>query len=236
MCNFWFSLKLYHYRIIGLFRDTKDSQSLKSNAHCRAVAESPPAADVRLAAFHPRQVQFSRRLPCPVLLFVCSVIGRKTTVRVKSTAPFARGSKTSSCARTAYTTAPTAGKHVMSPQRMSGRIDSKIIELQVDPDERLAAAVCGAARYLADAAGLGIESVVQMQKAIVSACQEAFEHLAGNHPHLEVTLTRYADRIEVALAYQGGAAPAVGLDRIAGMAQGLGIWSRPTAGAAPPWY
>ncbi len=108
---------------------------------------------------------------------------------------------------------------------MSVRIDSKIIDLQVDPDERLAAAVGGAARYLADAAGLGIEAVVQMQKAIVSACQEAFEHLAGNHPHLEVTLTRYADRIEVALAYQGGAAPAVGLDRIAGMAQGLGIWS-----------
>ncbi len=108
---------------------------------------------------------------------------------------------------------------------MSVRSDSKIIELQVDPDERLAAAVGGAARYLADEAGLGIEVVVEMQKSIVSVCQEAFEHLAGNHPHLEVTLTRFADRIEVALAYQGGAAPAVGLDRITGMAQGLGIWS-----------
>src|SRR6266478_7798816 len=41
--------------IIGPLRDAKDSQSLRSNAHCSVVAESPLAAGVRLAAFHLRQ-------------------------------------------------------------------------------------------------------------------------------------------------------------------------------------
>jgi hypothetical protein len=37
-----------------------------------------------------------------------------------------------------------------------------------------------------------------------------------------VTLTRYPDRIEVAVAHEGDSAPAVGLDRIAGFADQLG--------------
>jgi hypothetical protein len=90
--------------------------------------------------------------------------------------------------------------------------------MQIDADARLAAAVGGAARYLADAAGLKDDAVAQLQTSIVAACREAFDHLTGDHPHLEVTLTRFADRIEVALAHQGETLPAVGLDSIAGFA------------------
>ncbi len=96
--------------------------------------------------------------------------------------------------------------------------EAKSFELQIDADARLAAAAGGAARFLADAAGLTSDEAADLQKSVVAACEEAFEHLAGEHPHLTVTLTRYPDRIEVAMAHKGEAEPAVGLDRIAGFA------------------
>ncbi|HEX4544954.1 MAG TPA: hypothetical protein VH110_01255 [Candidatus Acidoferrum sp.] len=88
--------------------------------------------------------------------------------------------------------------------------------LQTDPDARLAAAVGGAARFLGDAAGLENDAVSQLQSSIVAACREAFEHLTGDHPRLDVTLTRFVDRIEVALCHLGADDPALGLDTIAG--------------------
>jgi hypothetical protein len=100
--------------------------------------------------------------------------------------------------------------------------EPKSFHLQIDADARLAAAVGGAARYLADLAGLKEGAIAQLQTAIVAACQESFDHLTGDHPHLEVTLTHFADRIEVALAHQGEALPAVGLDSIAGFAAQIG--------------
>jgi hypothetical protein len=100
--------------------------------------------------------------------------------------------------------------------------EAKGIELQIDPDARLAAAAGGAARFLAEAAGLSNEETTDLQKSIVAACQEAFEHLTGDHPHVTVTLTRYTDRIEVAVAHKGEASPSVGLDQIAGLADQLG--------------
>jgi hypothetical protein len=48
---------------------------------------------------------------------------------------------------------------------------------------------------------------------------------------LQVTLTRFADRIEVALSHHGDASPAVGLDSIAGLAAQLGG----TEGGANPF-
>jgi hypothetical protein len=90
--------------------------------------------------------------------------------------------------------------------------------LQLDADVRLAAAVGGVARYLADSAGMENDAISQWQSSVVAACREAFEDLTGNPPHLQVTLTRFADRIEVALSHRGEALPAVGLDTIAGFA------------------
>ena len=96
--------------------------------------------------------------------------------------------------------------------------EAKSIQLQIDADPRLAAAVGCAVRFLADAAGLTSDEATDLQKSVVIACEESFEHLTGERPHLTVTLTRYSDRIEVAMAHEGAAEPAVGLDRIAGFA------------------
>jgi hypothetical protein len=89
--------------------------------------------------------------------------------------------------------------------------------MQIEADVRLAAAAGGAARYLADAAGLEGPAISNWQTAIVAACKEAFEHLTRDHPRLNVTLTRLADRLEVALSREGESAPAVGLDSLAGL-------------------
>ena len=111
----------------------------------------------------------------------------------------------------------------MSPSRTTTvSIDFKGIELQIDADARLAAAAGGAARFFAESAGLTSEEATELQKSIVAACEDAFEHLIGDHPHLTVTLKRYPDRIEVSMAHEGGAEPAVGLDRIAGFATQVG--------------
>jgi hypothetical protein len=90
--------------------------------------------------------------------------------------------------------------------------------LLLDADARLAAAVGGAARYLADSAGMENDAVSQLQSSVVAACLETFEDLTADAPHLHVTLALYADRIEVALRHHGEALPAVGLDAIAGFA------------------
>ena len=96
------------------------------------------------------------------------------------------------------------------------------IRLQIDADARLAAAAGGAARYLADAAGLENEAISQLQSAIIAACRLAFDHLTVDHPNLDVTLTRLPDRIEVALSLTGESSPAVGLDAVAEFATQIG--------------
>lgn len=110
----------------------------------------------------------------------------------------------------------------MCPSRRTVETDSKAIQLRIDADDRFAAAAGGAARYFADTAGLESKEVARLQAATVSACREAFENLTPQHPQLEVTLTKFADRIEVALRHRGAAVPAVGLDSIAGVAAHLG--------------
>ena len=94
--------------------------------------------------------------------------------------------------------------------------EPKSFRVQIDADARLAAAVGGAARYLAEAAGMESGKAVQWQSSVVAACVEVFHYLDQAHPHLQVTLARFPDRIEVALSHHGDASPAVGLDSIAG--------------------
>ena len=96
--------------------------------------------------------------------------------------------------------------------------EPKSFRVQIDADARLAAAVGGATRFLADAAGMENNAVAQLQSSVVSACVEIFDSFTGEQPHLQVKLTRFADRIEVALSHHGGASPIVGLDSIAGFA------------------
>jgi hypothetical protein len=46
--------------------------------------------------------------------------------------------------------------------------------------------------------------------------------LTEDHPHLQVALFRFADRIELALTHRGDSSPPVGLDSIAGFAGQVG--------------
>jgi len=121
------------------------------------------------------------------------------------------------CAQTVYTIAQTAGKLATFPWRALVVTETHSINMQIEADPRLAAAAGGAARYLADAAGLEGAAIDDWQTAIVAACKEAFAHLTGEHPHLDVRFTRLADRLEVALSREGDSSPAVGLDSLAGL-------------------
>ena len=107
----------------------------------------------------------------------------------------------------------------MFPWRIPVATEAKILYMRIEADARLAAAAGGAARYFADAAGLEAPATMDWQTAILAACKEAFENLTREHPRLDITLTSTADRLEVALSCQGDTAPAVGLDRLAGLAQ-----------------
>lgn len=86
--------------------------------------------------------------------------------------------------------------------------EPKNLHMCIDADPRLAAAAGGVARFLADAAGLESEAVRRLQSAVVEACKEIFPHLATQHPHLEITFSRFSDRLEVSLCHEGQAAPA----------------------------
>jgi hypothetical protein len=114
----------------------------------------------------------------------------------------------------ASTIAPTAAKPATWPSRIPVA-DPKSVTLQIDADRRFATAAGGVARYLGDSSGLESGSASRLQAAVVAACQEAFEYLTAEHPHLTVAFTRHADRIEIAISYEGESAPAVGLDTIA---------------------
>jgi hypothetical protein len=90
--------------------------------------------------------------------------------------------------------------------------EAKSIRLHIDADPRLAAAVGGAARYLADEAGMENDAVAQLQAAVIAACRELFSSLKEDHPSLNVTLTRLRDRIEVSLSHEGTSPQAAGWD------------------------
>ena len=80
------------------------------------------------------------------------------------------------------------------------------IQVRMDADERLVAAVGGAARYLADAAGLGNEVILQFAASVVSACKHCF-HCHSSATQCGITLRRSLDRLEVEVALPGTEPP-----------------------------
>jgi hypothetical protein len=76
--------------------------------------------------------------------------------------------------------------------------------LRIDVDARLAAAAGGAARYLADSAGLSTDATSQLQNSVIAACQAEFQKLTQVDGCVEITLKRFVDRLEIALAHPGG--------------------------------
>lgn len=103
-----------------------------------------------------------------------------------------------------------AGKPATFPWRVAVAAEPKNLHMLMDADARLAAAAGGAARFLADNAGLETEAGTRLQSAVIAACKEAFRHLGLKHPHLGVDFTRYSDRIEVSLSREDDGAPAAG--------------------------
>src|ERR1700686_2331126 len=77
-------------------------------------------------------------------------------------------------------------------------MQSQTITLRLDPDDRLAAAIGGAIRYLADTAGLENESILQLQTSVLAACKQFFDAANGPAP-CEARIRRLDDRLEVEL-------------------------------------
>ena len=90
------------------------------------------------------------------------------------------------------------------------------LHMWIDADARLAAAAGGVAHFLGDAAGLENDAATRLQSAVVEACKEAFEQLAPQDGHLEITFARFSDRLEVSLSHEDCAAPAAASRTISG--------------------
>ena len=81
-----------------------------------------------------------------------------------------------------------------------------MISVRVDHDDRLVAAVGGAARYLADVAGLDNDVILQFQDSVVSACRFCFQ-CPDSAESCAITLRRSEDRIEVEVSLGSAQAP-----------------------------
>jgi hypothetical protein len=90
--------------------------------------------------------------------------------------------------------------------------------LHFSADPRLAAAAGGVARYFADAAGMESDAVARLQAATLAACSLAMAHDAHTEALVSVEVTRFTDRIEVAVAHPASApaplAALSGVDRV----------------------
>lgn len=86
--------------------------------------------------------------------------------------------------------------------------EPKPIHIQIDADPRFAAGAGGAAHYVAENAGMKHEAASELQAATVQACLGVFAGVTSAHPHLDVQLSQFEDRIEVAISLTADAAPA----------------------------
>ena len=86
----------------------------------------------------------------------------------------------------------------------------------MDADERLAAAAGGAARYLADTAGLENSEILGLQAAVVAACKYCF-HCHSSAQHCDISLQKLTDRIEIELAFPGKSPEGKEKPKIAGV-------------------
>lgn len=81
-----------------------------------------------------------------------------------------------------------------------------MIWLRIDHDDRLVAAVGGAARYLADVAGLDNEIILQFQASVISACRFCFR-CRNSEDSCAITLRRSKDRIDVEVSLDDSKPP-----------------------------
>ncbi|MBZ5703576.1 MAG: hypothetical protein LAN84_17225 [Acidobacteriia bacterium] len=93
------------------------------------------------------------------------------------------------------------------------------VKIRIQNDSRLLAGLGGAIAHCACLAGLCESAAASLRAAALGVCQEAFRHLPDSRALLEVAITLYSDRLEVALSQPGSAAPVVGLDTLSGLAE-----------------
>ena len=118
----------------------------------------------------------------------------------------------------ASTIARIAAKPVTFPLRSPANpvpTEPKPILIQLDADPRFAAGAGGAVHYLAENAGLQHEAAIELQSATVNICTIVFSALRAVHPHLDIRLTQFADRIEIAISHEDQGEQAPGLDAMA---------------------
>ena len=99
-------------------------------------------------------------------------------------------------------------------------VEPSRVEIRLDVDGRLIAAVTGAVGCVACAAGLAEPGLSSLQSAAAGVLREAFTLSEGIMP-LTVSISRFADRIEVEVVHTGSAAPAIGLEKVAGFVEAL---------------
>jgi len=76
------------------------------------------------------------------------------------------------------------------------------IVLQMDPDERLAAAAGGAVRHFGDIGGLEAEATIELQASVLTACRYCFR-LRPAATHFQVLFQKRPDRILIELSFPG---------------------------------
>jgi hypothetical protein len=76
--------------------------------------------------------------------------------------------------------------------------EPKRVLLRFDADQRFAVGIGGAARCLAEIAGLQEEACRKLQEATIAACLDTFK--ADDWQPQQVEILRYDDRIEVVFA------------------------------------
>lgn len=84
--------------------------------------------------------------------------------------------------------------------------------LRLAKDARLLGAVAGAVEFFADRAGLDAAARAGLVEAIERASRQTLPLLTSAEAFLDISVTGYADRIEVILEHTGQALPAPGLD------------------------
>jgi hypothetical protein len=76
------------------------------------------------------------------------------------------------------------------------------IILEMDPDERLAAAAGGAVRHFGDAVGLEAEATIELQASVLAACRYCFK-LQPAAKRFQILFQRLSDRIQIELSFPG---------------------------------
>ena len=97
--------------------------------------------------------------------------------------------------------------------RIAVRTEPKVIQIEIDPDARLAAGAGGVAHFAATAAGFEPAAAEELQSAVIQACVQAFANMPGDRATLRVAVSRFASRVEVALFSARAAEPIARLMR-----------------------